>query len=582
MQIFITSFIQIDHVGAFNKLTAEMNIFYESNVQFIYAPQPDMICAVLNGQDWCRARIVRILPNAMCELWLVDRASISTISWQHIRFLDSRFVKIDECVSQCKLRNIEPIDGDVGWTKAALAEFMRIAHSSNLFVNVREKILRTSCVLMYIVRSSSEINVNGMLVHQKHAKRTGSSPLQVEQNNSLNDDAISDISSVRIVVPSAKKKKGSRTDIHVLHIISPGEFYITLDKYLAGIDQMRSNIQNQMNNQIVEVDVQWKVGDHCVALTVAGETTSTNRFWYRGTVVMVKDNECFVFLRDRGEIVSVLTKHMAAIDTNFDRVRDGAIRCHLACVQPTGNQKKWSQSSIAEFRASVTQYHGLAVSLQGQPIGDSMSVLLWGKKKRCDDPLLSHFFEWYNINELLVNSGFFHMTERFKSIGNADIEGELYSSEDGFDEWLNKMFEAIIHKSPDSELDVHSIDMDYGICPGIFNEMEDSETKSWPPAIPINKHAFVGIPTYVDNNAVIYLHDSCEKPLLDKIKRNVNEKYFGSKMDSTKVWKVNDACVAQYHLDHLFYRAIILRIVSTEIFKVILDFEVLDQIINEL
>lgn len=549
-----------------------MNIFYELNVQFIYAPQPDMICAALIGQDWCRARIVRLLPNAMCELWLVDRASISQISWQDIRFLDSRFVTIDESVSQCKLNDIEPIDGDVGWSKPAVAEFKRIAHSSGLYVHVNAKVLRTSCVTMSIVRPSSEMNVNAWLVRQKHAKCTGSSALKVQQNVSDNEDTISDVSAVRTIVPSVKKKKGSRTDIHVLHILSPGEFYVTLDKYLTGIEQMHSNIQNHMNNQIVQVDVQWKVGDNCVALTLGAELTSTKRFWYRGKVVMVEDNECYVFLRDRGEIVTVLAHALAAIDDNFDRVRDGAIRCHLACVQPTGNQNKWSQSSIAEFRESVTQYDGLAVSLHGQPNGDSMSVVLWGKKKRSDDPLLPHINEWFNINQKLVNSGFFHMTEHFKPIGSTEVEDELNSSAEGFDEWLNKMFEFVASKSPASELqlNVSNIDFNYKINRTLLNEEETSEgTKSWPAAIPILKHAFVGIPTYVDNNAVIYLHDSCEKPLLGKIKQMANEKYSGSKMDSTKVWKVNDACVAQYHLDKLFYRAIIMRIVSPDIFKVI-------------
>lgn len=527
-----------------------------------------MICAALIGADWCRARIVRLLPNATCELWLVDRASISRISWEHIRFLDSRFVKIDESVSQCKLSDIEPTDGDVGWTKCAVAEFKHFALSSNLYVNVNSKILRTSCVTMYIVRLSSEININALLVRHKHAKCTSSNPLPVEQKNPVNEDAISNVSAVRMVVPSVKKKKGSRTDIQVLHIISPGEFYVTLNKYLAGIEQMHKNIQEQMNNQIVKVDIQWKVGDHCVALTFAAESTSTKRFWYRGKVVMVKDNECFVFLRDCGEIVTVLTEQMAAIDENFDRVRDGAIRCHLACVQPTGNQTKWSQSSIAEFRASVTQYDGLAVSLQGQPNGDSMSVLLWGKKKRCDDPLLPHISEWFNINQLLVNSGFFHMTARFKPIGTAEVEDEFNSSAEGFDDWLNKMFEFVECKSPASEqqFDINNVDLNYKINLAVLNQEET--TKSWLSAIPIPKHVFVGIPTYVDNNAVIYLYDSCEKHLLDEIKRIVNEKYAGSTMDSTKVWKVNDACVAQYHLDNLFYRAIILRIISADIFKV--------------
>lgn len=553
-----------------------MNIFYESNAKFMYAPKPDMICAALIGQDWCRARIIRILPNSMCELWLVDRASISQISWQNIRFLDSRFVTIDESVSQCKLNDIEPIDGDVGWTKAAVAEFRRIAHSSNIFVSVNTKILRTSCVTMYIVRSNSEINVNTMLVRQKHAKFTGSSLVGVEQTNSLNEDAVMEVSPARIVAPSIKKKKGPRTDIQVLHIISPGEFYITLDKNLAGIEQMRSNIQNHMNNQIVEVDVQWKVGDHCVAQTFAAESASTKRFWYRGTVVMVKDNECYVFLRDRGEIVTVLAEQMAAIDADFDQIGDGAIRCHLACVQPTGNQKKWAQSSIAEFRASVTQFDGLAVSLQDQRIGDSRSVVLWGKKKRCDDPLLPHTYEWFNINQLLVTSGFFHMTERFQPIGTAEVENEFNSSAEGFDDWLNKLFEFVEYKSPevDSQLDINNIDMDYKKILGHLNEVEvsDSATKSWPAAIQITKHAFVGTPTYVDSNLVIYLHDSCEEFLLGEIKRIVNENFVGSKMDPSKVWKVNDACVAQYHLDHLFYRAVIVRIFPPDTFKVIAPF----------
>lgn len=80
----------------------------------------------------------------------------------------------------------------------------------------------------------------------------------------------------------------------------------------------------------------------------------------------------------------------------------------------------------------------------------------------------------------------------------------------------------------------------------------------WLPAKPIDKAVFIGIPTYVDISGVIYLHDAEIEGTLTAIKEVINVKLNGSQQQpGDQFYSTGEPCLARYHLDEQFYRAVV-------------------------
>lgn len=78
------------------------------------------------------------------------------------------------------------------------------------------------------------------------------------------------------------------------------------------------------------------------------------------------------------------------------------------------------------------------------------------------------------------------------------------------------------------------------------------------PAKPIDKAVFIGIPTYVDISGVIYLHDAELESTLAAIKKVINATLNGSQqLPGDQFYSTGEPCLARYHLDKTFYRAVI-------------------------
>lgn len=85
----------------------------------------------------------------------------------------------------------------------------------------------------------------------------------------------------------------------------------------------------------------------------------------------------------------------------------------------------------------------------------------------------------------------------------------------------------------------------------------------WLPAKSNDKTIFVGIPTYVDNNAVIFLHDVDKERTLNAMKEVINAKFADSQALTTDIfYSPGDPCLAKYHLDSQFYRAVVRKMIS--------------------
>lgn len=90
--------------------------------------------------------------------------------------------------------------------------------------------------------------------------------------------------------------------------------------------------------------------------------------------------------------------------------------------------------------------------------------------------------------------------------------------------------------------------------------MSISETPAaWLMSHNIEKTMFTAYPTYVDYDAIIYMHESSDHELLAQMRNKIMKAYGGKPIPNELkvVYSPGQACIAQYHLDHHFYRGII-------------------------
>ncbi|KAL9704626.1 hypothetical protein quinque_008144 [Culex quinquefasciatus] len=103
-------------------------------------------------------------------------------------------------------------------------------------------------------------------------------------------------------------------------------------------------------------------------------------------------------------------------------------------------------------------------------------------------------------------------------------------------------------------------------CGAYQDDITDEHTPidRWFPAKPIEKIIFVGKPSYVDNKGVIYLE---QEPVLNSLRKGNNAKFSNSSA-TDKFYSDNEPCMAKFHQDNKFYRAILRKAISCRRYKV--------------
>lgn len=331
----------------------------------IYVPRQEMICAVNFDGTWYRGRLNGKTSSAReFNVWLVDVGTIKTVPWECIRQIDESFQHLPEAVACCYLAHVTP-NNDL-WTPDALVVFKRsIKHANRIQADIVDSKPGYHGVVLYeMALYQPPICINQMLVEKEFAVGDGllTSRPKVE-TETLSDD--SDSKTGRTTSSSQTKGSGSidsKDRVQIVHIVSPGEFYITLAKNKSAVDQMHHHLQKHM--QAVKADKlqkhKWKIGDMClVKAKLLDESLVV--CWYRGRVLTLDciDNTCSVFLCDRGIVLDVKLCEITPTPEKFKSILDGAMRCHMAGVQPTNGLTQWSATSIDAFRKVVEDFEGI-------------------------------------------------------------------------------------------------------------------------------------------------------------------------------------------------------------------------------
>nr|XP_036213768.1 uncharacterized protein LOC106620044 [Bactrocera oleae] len=406
-----------------------------------------------------------------------------------------------------------------------------------------------------------------------------------------------------------------RTPVKVVHVVDPGEFYIQIASLTTGIAKFHNQLQqaqneDQSNTSSFSLGSQstnnWFVGNHCLVHTKyksdltkhahATQSSSPNE-WYRAIIISINaDFEAdlyTVFLRDIGATISDITcAQLRVIDHQWDCVTNAVHRCHLACVEPTGGITAWSHSAIDCFNHTVSSFESLSATLQGKrmPGSNSLPIVLWGTITETEDPLAPCITKHSIINRILVKAGLAYSVQRLDLTEQLDklLEMEFAEGEITMEEWNKNFASNAALKEIDSRAQrltnafnafdsdksmktddhdtKHIPDVDFTLdnavdsqaCgePTVFNA---KTPEAWLQSKPIDKSIFAAIPTYVDYEAIVYLHDANDKALLQHIRERIMKTYGNYELPTTfvPIYTPDQACLVRYHVDKRLYRGIV-------------------------
>ncbi|KAL1399532.1 hypothetical protein pipiens_008146, partial [Culex pipiens pipiens] len=569
-----------------------------------YLPHVGMVCAfeerdVDDVVVWKRGRINKV-GEAHCEIFSVDTGHRLVVPWQDIRYLPQTLCFEPAFAVRCTLMHVRPFkQHGYRWTDEAKRYFNRTASASYVFeAFVGDRLPEEEgCyeIVLNIVMKRHDICVNGSMVKEGFAVSSGSESAVVERIKEVipeEEDEVVGVEAAAAEQKSSVEEAGNRTlgsrsatsegqqrtksrlAVSILRLVDPGEFYVTLQQHANGIERMQEEIQNVMEDKEPGDKTDWKKGEYCLVFpTVVSKRPDENGHiaceYYRAQVIDDLDDSTFtVFLIDKAITMNIHYSNMAVIAPTLRQIHPAAIRCFLACVGPIGNQQTWSSSVIDAFKVTCGKFKRFSISLHGPSVHGALPVILWGMTEEKVKALSPQMYLYTNINNRLGQYGYVHLKEKFKPLAEAaSIEEELQRYHQSFDKFLEELDVDMKEEKPDPQQQeddslTHS-------CGTYQDDITDEHTPidRWLPAKPIDKTIFVGKPSYVDNNGVIYLHDMEQEPVLNALRKVINAKFADSSA-TDKFYSDNEPCMAKFHQDNKFYRAIVRKAISCRRYKV--------------
>lgn len=588
----------------------ELNKFYQeydNSNNFIYVPLVNMVCAVKFNDLWYRGVIRELQSNGHCLVFFVDYGYSEPINWRNLQFLDDKFLHVAEGVFCCSIMDVVPLQGNnYEWSCHAIEEFKEITTNNSLQIiienfNKNSKIHDVTLYAMNNKESEKNLCLNEFLVDSNYGQYAGAVDYSktLTDNTHKNRAAVKDTASITddlkdILIPEkviatkrpsqlSQSSKIKRSKVKVTSVFSPSEFYVTLLKHEEVMSQTHNAIQNIIRlNGIQEPDTPWMVNDICFILTKLSNMSTVSAEWYRGRIIeIIPDTEYKIFLCDIGIKISVneskIKSHLSKMNEDYSRIHDGAIRCHLACLVPTGGLTKWPLGSIEYFAEIIEsrprdEFWATLYRETVPTCPNSMSIILWTITLDDNiDPLAPSVTNWTNINEMLAYSGRLHLTEKFNIVTNVPKSIDMEIQSENLKIFLNELNSKTLIDSSvidcgetttnnDNELGGGGVlcDLNQLRLAEKLEMVEETMTRinKWIPAIPIDRTLFTAKPTFISNNGTIFLHATDQEMKLDEMNDILNKTYEKTQPRRETEWRQGQPCIARYHLDNRFYRAV--------------------------
>lgn len=531
------------------QLEEEMARFYENEVYDIFVPWVNRCCVIYWEKNFRRGKIMKELSDGKYEIQLVDYGNKITSKYDAIKRLNKDFYG-QSTVFCCSLKDVLPKikeNPSGSWPKEACDSLKAIL--SQTITGRYQVLVHSAKHRLEITLNRNEGGfiycINTELVAGGLATSCGPESQKLPKKT---DEAVPKTSTM-LVKEKSHKRYGD--DCQMSFIQNPSEFYVTFEKDSVYLQHLHEEIQILMTKSKLKCgsDV-LRYLDRGYCLVQAVVAPSFYPSWFRGRILTKIGDKYRVFLRDNGKTVTVTADKISEIPKEIKEFASGIQKCSLAYVKPVDELEFWPQTAIESFESTVSQFHRLRVKMHGKMEDDGkVPIILYGMKVVIKDPLSAmEKHKWTQINEQLIKNG---VAERIGTY----IEPDYSSNDEDSDKKASQAFREIVACVAGIDLADRMMDID----------MKVRQIGAWRPAKPIKKTVFTCTPTYVDNDANVYIQDNERLADIKFLKTAINEKIqeIGEANFKPLPANVKDLpCLVKFHVDGMYYRGKILRYIK--------------------
>ncbi|KAH9628576.1 hypothetical protein HF086_010310 [Spodoptera exigua] len=367
----------------------------------------------------------------------------------------------------------------------------------------------------------------------------------------------------------AKDKGPLRLEAKVLNYQSPSHIYISLVHQQKTFNELFEKMQKYYSkNNKNKAKEDWKVGDRCSTLCQQSQT------WRRAIIMELNGNDAKLFYSDFACIETVPISSLKELTPEFSKIGDAAIKCHLCGIMPAVGDE-WPLITKEYLKELLDAYKRIFVTKMGTFKDKSMPIQLWVYHTVQGGALEPNKSTWRCLNEKILEQGLCvpDQSQVVPTDNNAENSEDMLSFLNitgSVNEWL------LLEPMPMVPLKKEKLDIGSNTnSPSPSQEGEDIKyiakedpspsnvmyITDWLPPEPLNSREFTALPTYIDNDGIIYLHDICQQDTLDLIRKALDVRFKDPdpKAKFTK-WTVGEPCVALFFLDNRYYRGRVIEV----------------------
>ncbi|XP_072153677.1 tudor domain-containing 6 [Bemisia tabaci] len=380
-------------------------------------------------------------------------------------------------------------------------------------------------------------------------------------------------SSTALTEESEDGDQTHRIEVKVISAASPSQIYVRLhnqevDKF---IEELNWELDKFYATSSPDPSAKWKEGDICVAFN------PEDKHWYRSIVREVFDDHFLVVMKDIGKDCQVKKEHLRPIKEKFLKgFIDGTIRCHLAGVLAAGGGK-WASYAIERVQEELNKHSSVFITKRGQIDTErkSLPIELWVKRVTYGGALEPDIEEWVSMNMFVVQQGLAIPDRTFqKYIAPAeDLLHDLKQMQHESSSNINSRSYVVSWlqdqdgQSGTSSMELKTMQVKKKKKNASASAQEIS--MDWKPPAPLDDLELDIIPTFVDENNLIYFHELSREDTLKQIEQALLVQYKNSKPQPQDMfWYAGQLCIAQYHSNGLWYRGKIIKVTSDSTYQV--------------
>ncbi|KAJ8724466.1 hypothetical protein PYW08_015940 [Mythimna loreyi] len=582
--------------NVYEKLTEDLEQEYSlaSTVGSVYLPEMGMVCAVnlencRSGAPeaaWARGVVTELPGRGRVRLALPDSGHVVLVHWSALRYIHPKFTTLSALSTECHLAGITPFSNK--WSTASV-ELLQKYLGALLELQVEENRNRSnrsrgSVGVTLTYRSDNDVVcINNQMVKHKFAVSFG---IQMFEKNPVEKQVLTNKSPLDKPKPAlpkskikilkkqqplqqnddllAKDKGPLRLEVKVLNCQSPSLIYISLFLQQKSFNELFEKIQKYYsNNTKNNTKEDWKVGDRCCTLCSQSQT------WRRAVIMELENEDAKVFYSDFACIETVPKSGLRELTPEFSKFGDAAIKCHLHGIMPAVGDE-WPLITKEYLRDLIDAYKRLFITKLGNFKDKSMPIQLWVYHTVQGGALEPNKSTWRCLNEKILEQGLCvpDQSQVVSTDDSTEDNGNTLSFLNitgSVNEWLqlDPLPMVPLKKAPKVDDDINAN------SPSPLFEGEDNNPMSsenpestnvlyitdWLPPETLPCKEFTALPTYIDNDGVIYLHDVSQQGTLDLIRKALDIRFKDPDPKAKfNKWTVGELCVALYYLDNRYYR----------------------------